>query len=77
MSKAVVGGHVTYTDEHQRTHHALITSVHGEAESKPAVNLVFVNMTEGQSDSYGQKMERRSSCVHAERQSAQGNFWSF
>lgn len=70
-----IGGHVIYIDTTGKERPALITNVFGPADQRPAVNVVFVNDDENQTDNYGRKTERASSVVHQSWQYAFGNKW--
>lgn len=61
----------TYVDSRGRPYAALITEVWGPQ----CVNVVYVNDVAGQSDSYGQKLQRASSVLHGSIQQAHGNYW--
>jgi len=71
-----VGKRVTYVDSVGQPHDALVTAVWGEPEQNPAINVVVVNLDEGQRDTYGQKIERFTSVVHKTNQSAHGFYWT-
>lgn len=71
-----VGQHVKWHDPYGRPHDALVTAVWGPPESNPSINVVIVNLDEGQTDTYGQKIQRETSVVHQTQQSAHGRFWS-
>lgn len=66
VSQAVV--FVDPTGEH---HAALVTAVWGP----DCVNIVFVTQEEGQTDTYGQKIQRYTSVMHRKLQQAHGNYW--
>jgi len=68
---------VSYYDEHGKAHDALVTEVHGPADQSPSVNLLYVADDERKTDQYGQQIERQSSVVHGDDQSAHGNYWTF
>lgn len=70
-----IGGHVTWHDEYGKPHDALVTNVHGPLPH-PAINVVVVNMDEGQTDTYGQKVQRETSVVHESSQYAHGRYWT-
>lgn len=69
------GGFVTFVDPTGKQRPALVTAVWGNPEHNPAINVVIVNEDEGQRDNYGQKIERVTSVVHGDKQSAHGNYW--
>ena len=50
---------------------ALITEVWGPQ----CVNVVYVTDDAAQSDTYGLKLVRNTSCMHMNVQQAHGNFW--
>lgn len=60
-----------FFDPYGHPHDALITEVWGPQ----CINLVFCNPTEGQRDSYGQKLVRFTSVMHGNLQQAHGNYW--
>ena len=66
-----IGQAITFVDPRAGKHPALITAVWGPQ----CVNLVYVNLEEGQRDDYGQKMIRVTSVVHKDLQQAHGNYW--
>lgn len=70
-----IGSHVIYIDTLGRERPALVTNMFGPLESNPSINVVFVNLDEDQTDSYGRKTERASSVVHHSYQYAHGNKW--
>lgn len=70
-----VGDHVLFTDEYRRDHDALVTAVHGDPYKTPAVNLLFVAKDEERTDQYGRQIERSSSVVHIQNQSARAMCW--
>jgi hypothetical protein len=71
-----VGGYVKWHDPYGKPHDALVTAIWGKPEEKPSINVVVVNMEEGQTDSYGQKIARETSVVHKDNQAAHGRFWT-
>lgn len=66
-----VGQAVVFADPTGREHAALVTAVWGNA----CINVVFVTMEEGQTDTFGQKIQRFTSVMHKSVQQAHGNFW--
>ena len=54
---------VIYIDEDREEHNALVTYIHGAPDSKPAINLVFVAMKNGE-DQYGVQKKNESSVTH-------------
>lgn len=57
-------------------HHALVTANWGQADNEtPSINVVVVNVEDGQTDNYGQKIQRETSVVHKTNQSAHGRYW--
>jgi hypothetical protein len=69
--KLPVGAAVKYVDEVGVEHDALVTA----AWSPTCINLVLVDLTPGQEDSYGQKIKRETSQVHKSLQTAPGRYW--
>jgi hypothetical protein len=69
-----IGDHVTWHDPYGKPHDALVTAVWGQGET-PSINVVVVNLEEGQTDTYGQKIARETSVVHKSQQAAHGRFW--
>jgi len=72
VRKPAVGDMVTYTNPVGKSMPALVTAVWGQ----DCINLVFVDMTDGQTDSYGQKIGRESSLMRQSEGSAHGRFWT-
>lgn len=70
-----IGSPVIYIDTLGRERPALVTNMFGPLESNPSINVVYVNLDEDQTDSYGRKTERASSVVHHSHQYAHGNKW--
>lgn len=68
-----VGTACVYVDPRGKAYSALITEVWGPQ----CVNVVYVNDTEGQRDSFGQKLLRSTSVMHGSIQQAHGNYWLF
>lgn len=68
-----MGEPVVYVDPVGVQHPALITNPWGPTY----VNLVYVSKDRARTDSYGQQIERQSSCVHASVQPVHGNYWRF
>lgn len=64
---------VVYVDPVAVQHAALITAVWG----KTCVNVVVVSRDTNRRDSYGQQIERVTSCVHKTMNEAHGNYWRF
>ena len=73
VTRADEGRHCVYGDPKGIEHPAIITRVWGPQ----CVNLAYVNMDEGQEDSYGRKIARNTSCMHQSIQQAHGNYWRF
>lgn len=75
------GDAVVYVDPKGRAHMALVTANHGakqwdkETGFYPSINIVYVDLSEGARDSYGQQLVRQSSVVHESVQQAHGNYW--
>lgn len=61
----------TYVDPRGKAYDALITEVWGPQ----CVNVVYVNDVAGQSDNFGQKLQRATSVMHGSIQQAHGNYW--
>jgi hypothetical protein len=72
--KANVGQHVKWFDPVGQPHDALVTAVHS-TQDFPSINVVVVNCEPGQTDNYGQKIQRETSVVHKTNQSAHGRYW--
>jgi len=73
-----VGDHIIFTDTHRRQHSALVTEVWDSGaeqrmDSLPALNLLYVVEDETRKDQYGRQIERESSVVHREMNSAGAN----
>lgn len=66
-----MGQAIKYVDEVGVEHDALVTAVW----SPTCINLVVVDLQEGQTDSYGQKIKRETSQVHKSLQTAPGRYW--
>jgi len=67
------GEPVIYVDPVGVKHDALVTNPWGPT----CCNLVYVTRDASRRDSYGQQIERQSSCVHASVQPVHGNYWRF
>ena len=70
------GSYVVWYDPYGRAHDALVTNVWGEGDT-PSINVVVVNLEDGQTDQYGQKIQRETSVVHRSSQHAHGRFWDY
>lgn len=70
-----IGGHVVWVDPMGVPHDALVTAIWGGRDQNPSINVVVVNRDDGQTDSYGQKIQRETSVVHRVNQGAHGRFW--
>lgn len=68
-----MGEAVVYVDPVGVAHPALVTQPWGST----CVNLIFVTTDASRRDSWGNQIERQSSCVHASVQPAHGNYWRF
>ncbi len=77
MQEVKVGQHVIWHDPYGKPFEALVTAVWGPADQKPSINVVVVNLEDGQRDDYGQKIKRETSVVHEDNQSAHGRYWTF
>lgn len=75
MNEPRVGQNVLWYDPKGKPHDALITCIHGPGAT-PSINVVVVNLEEGQRDDYGQKIARETSVVHEDNQSAHGRYWT-
>lgn len=69
-----LGQHVKWVDPVGKPHDALITAIHGPGDT-PSINVVVVNLEQGQTDNYGQKVQRETSVVHQDQQQAHGRYW--
>lgn len=82
-----VGDHVVYRDPQRRERDAIVTEIHHGFDSArehfevtggwPSINLVTVSLDENEEDAYGRQIERDTSIVHVEQQSAGGLDWRF
>lgn len=68
-----VGESIIYVDELGKARSALVTIV-GFDKPNTWINVAFVNDDPNQTDSYGRKLERRSS-VPAWSEGWTGNYW--
>ena len=73
-----VGDHIIFIDTHRVEHSALVTEVwdsnaEQRMDSLPALNLLYVVKDETRADQYGRQIERESSAVHREMNSAGAN----
>jgi hypothetical protein len=68
-----MGEHVVYVDPVGVRHDALVTQPWGPT----CCNLIFVTNDEARRDSYGQQIERQSSCIHKGLSPVHGNYWRF
>jgi len=68
---------VRYYDEHGKEHEALVTAVWGQPDQTPAINVVYVTSDETKRDPYGKQIERETSVVFSDNQSAHGRYWTF
>jgi len=71
-----VGDAVIYIDPVRKKHPALLTEVHGEENSKPAVNLIWVSDNPAETDPYGSQTKHECSCCHIDNNSAGANCWT-
>ena len=76
-----VGDHVIFTDTHRKQHSALVTEVWDSGveqrrDSLPALNLLYVVKDETRTDQYGRQIERESSVVHVDFNSAEANCYT-
>jgi hypothetical protein len=78
-----VGDHVIFTDTRRKQHSALVTEVWDGGpeveqvrESLPAINLLYVVDDETRMDQYGRQIERESSVVPVESNSAEANCYT-
>ncbi|MGR9441686.1 hypothetical protein [Rhizobium leguminosarum] len=65
------GQQVIFVDPRGVQHPALVTAAWGPR----CVNVVFVDLEDGQRDNYGQKLKRFTSVMHKSVQEAHGNYW--
>lgn len=72
-----IGDNVIYADEYGTTHEALVTQQWGKPDDKPSINLLWVVGDPEKMDSYGRQIERNTSVVHKDNQSAHGRWWDF
>ena len=70
-----IGKRVTWIDQRGKARDALVTAIHGEPGGRPSINIAVVAEDSKQWDSYGHKIQRESSVVHKDEQSAHGNYW--
>jgi hypothetical protein len=73
-----IGDHVIFIDTHRKQHSALVTEVWDSGveqrrDSLPAINLLYVVKDETRMDQYGRQIERESSVVPVESNSAEAN----
>lgn len=68
-----VGQHVSYFDPTGKKRPAIVTNSFGI--TNPSINVVYVNDSEEQTDTYGRKLERSTSVPHRMHQQAHGNYW--
>lgn len=61
---------------------ALLTAIHGSVSTwkdgtthYPCVNVVFCSLEGDKTDPYGRQIERETSVVHKQEQSAGGFYW--
>lgn len=73
----MVGKAVIVVDSKGRPHDGLVTADWRGGNEFGALNVVYVNMDEGQTDSCGQKIARDTSVVHRTQQSAPGRYWKY
>jgi hypothetical protein len=71
MEPVEIGEHVVYVDPIARKYNALVTNVFGPT----CVNVIIVEKSEAQTDSYGRKLKRFSSVSHKSTTPAHGNYW--
>jgi hypothetical protein len=84
MKKVIIGMPINAFDSHGKKRTALVTNVFGESEklsdgteSHPAINVIFCSDDSAKEDVYGRQVERLTSLVYSEQQSAHGMYWSF
>jgi hypothetical protein len=68
------GDKVIYIDDLKKEHNSLVTSIHS-GEKNPSINIVYVGTNESKQDMYGQELERDTSVVHIDDQSAYARCW--
>lgn len=72
-----IGSAVIWIDSMRQPHNALVTAIHGDAENKPAINLLIVSDDANKRDEYGRQIERQTSVVHIGNNSAGAFCWKF
>jgi hypothetical protein len=77
MDSISIGRCVIFTDEHFKDHYALVTAIWGDPDQKPAINLLYVCDDAERTDQYGRQIERKTSCVHVDNNSAAGWAWRY
>ena len=70
-----IGDVIIYIDPVKKEHNALVTAIHGDAEAKSSINLILISDDENKGDEYGRQLERQTSIVHRDNQSAGANCW--
>jgi hypothetical protein len=79
-----VGDVVIVVDENYRSHHGLVTVVHGQLTPEttyvPCINVVYVSSDPAERDPYGQQIKRMSSLQHYSQgpsgMPTPGRFWA-
>lgn len=72
-----LGGQIVFVDARGQLHDALITAIWGEPKDLPCINVVFVSTDNAKQDQYGRQIERETSIVYKEKQSAHGMYYMF
>ena len=72
-----VGDNVEYFDEYGHPYLGLVTAVWGPADAMPSINLIYVSGDSTKTDSYGRQIDRATSVVSENNQSAHGRWWRF
>jgi len=72
-----IGDAVEYVDEYGHPHMALVTQNWGQGTQRPSINLLWISGDSSKTDQYGRQVERNTSVVHEDNQSAHGRYWRF
>lgn len=70
-----IGDVVIYTDPEGRDRNALVCAAWGGTDPYAPINVAYLSSDHAMQDPYGRQVARSSSCIHATRQSAPGNYW--
>jgi hypothetical protein len=71
MEPVTIGEHVIFVDPIARQCNALVTNVFGPT----CINVIAVDKSEDQTDTYGRKLRRFTSVSHKSVTPAHGNYW--